>query len=208
MGGGGKESSSQQSTSYTPEQREGQKAMFAAYLPTIGKNNNVFQGERVAGFNPSQTKVFDFANQGGFRTTPNQVQDYFTNTIKNPAVKQYNEIVSPAVKEAYSGPGYWSSARAKAEADASKDLADNLNTEWGKLNWDTLNANRQGALQEYQLGEAQQKQKQNEIDAAMNKFKEEGLLTDPVNTEILLSLLGMNYSTSKQSSSGWDVRIA
>jgi hypothetical protein len=208
MGGGGQTESSSKSTSYTPEQRKGIKQALGVYAPTLGQGMNVFQGQRIADPSQAQTDAYSFANKGGFIKTPEQTQDYFTNVIKNPAMKNYQEITNPAVKEAYSGAGYWGNARAGAEAKAGQDFADTLNTEWGKLNWDVQEANKQGAVQQAALGSQEQAQRQAEINAKMQKFEEEGLLTDPTNMQILLSLLGMNFSSSKGSSSGFNFNIA
>ena len=188
------------STSYLPKQRKTLEKAIDLYTPQLGVNANVYQGQRVADFGGLQKGVFDFATNGGFRTTPEQTQQYFTDVIKNPYTKQYKETVNPAIKEAFSGPGYWGSARATAEAKGAQDLADTLNTEWGALNWDVMEANKQGALTEFELGNAQQVQSQNEINAAMQKFAEENEITDPRNLEILMQLLGLNYSKSTSSS--------
>lgn len=211
MGGVEKKESSErsQSQSFTDSQKKGLSKALGVYSKTVGKGMDVYQGNRVADISPLQTQVFDFAKNGGFIKSPQQTQDYFQNVIKNPAIKNYSEITNPAIKEAFSGPGYWGSARATAEAKAGQDLADNLNTDWSKLNWDTQEANKKGALSQYGLGEAQRSIDQQKIAADMQKFEEEGLLTDPNNINILLSLLGMNYSTSssKGSSSGWGANL-
>lgn len=166
------------------------------YGPELGQNNNVYDGQRVADFTDMQNKVFDFADNGGFIRTPEQTDSYFASAIKNPSLKNYNEITNPAVKEAFSGPGYWGSGRAGAEAKAGQDLADNLNTQYAQLRWDVDEVNKQGAQQQMSLGSMQQQQKQNQIAADMQKFAEENQITDPQNLSILMSLLGMNVQST------------
>jgi hypothetical protein len=63
--------------------------------------------------------------------------------------------------------------------------------------------------QQYTLASTQQQQKQNEIDAAMQKFAEQNQITNPDDMNILMSLLGLNYSTSsgKTSGSGFGIGI-
>lgn len=56
--------------------------------------------------------------------------------------------------------------------------------------------------QQYALASTQQQQQQNEIDASMQKFFEENQITNPNDMNILMSLLGLNYSTSSGKSSG------
>jgi hypothetical protein len=204
MGGYGQ--TSQESSSYTPAQEKWMSQALDVYGPQLGQNPNVYQGQRVADFSPLQEGVFDFADSGGFITTPEQTQSYFKGTIADPATKQFQEVVNPTIKEAYSGPGYWGSARANAQVDASKDLADSLNTEWARLNWDVNQANKQGALTQYDLGTQQQVQRQQQLDTAMQKFAEENQITDPRNLEILMSLLGMNYSSG--SSDGFNISFS
>jgi hypothetical protein len=172
------------------------------YGPELGQNNNVYQGQRVAPFSDLQNKVFDFANNGGFNTSQSQTNDYFKNTIKDPATKSFNESTMPAVKEAFSGPGYWGSARAKSEVKANKDLNDYLNTANANLNWNVQQANKAGAQDEYALGQVQQSQQQNELNAKIQKFAEDNQITDPTNLSIIMSLLGMKTqqtSTASQS---------
>ena len=191
------------------QQRSYFKPLLDVYGQTIGQNNNVYQGNRVAPFSDLQNSVFDFAKQGGFMTTPQQTGDYFGSTIKNPAEKNYAESTLPAVKEAFSGPGYWGSARAESEVKANKDLNDYLNQSWGKLNWDVLQGNKQGAIQQGQVGEMQQTQAQNQINADMQKFAEQNQITDPTNLAILFKLLGMpvtqtSTGTSSTTTPSWN----
>lgn len=180
----------------TPKQKSYLDKAIDLYGSQLGKNNTTYLGNRVADFNPIQNKVFDFANNGGFITTPQQTADYFNSTVKTPTLKNLNETVLPAVKEAFSGPGYWGSGRANAEVKAATDTADKLNTAWGNLNWDTQQANKQGAKDMYQVGSTQQQQAQNQINADMARFAEQNQITDPESLNILMSLMGMNAVAS------------
>jgi hypothetical protein len=166
------------------------------YGAELGQNDKVYQGQRVADFTDLQNKVFDFADNGGFVRTPEQTDSYFASVIKNPFLKNYNEVTNPAVKEAFSGPGYWGSGRAAAEAKSGQDLADNLNSQYAQLRWDVDEANKQGAQQQMSLGSMQQQQQQNQIAASMQKFTEENQITDPQNLSVLMSLLGMNLQST------------
>ena len=168
----------------------------------------MYEGVRVAPMTPLQTGTLDFAKKGGFVWTPEQVGEYYRDVIKRPAEKEFSEDIIPAIREAYSGPGYWGSGRAESEVRARKDLSSDLQQRWGQLNWDVLEANKQGALAQFDLGSAEQQQRQNEILADMQKFVEENRLTDPENLAILLSFLGQNViqvSTGSGESSSWDL---
>ncbi|TSA56098.1 MAG: hypothetical protein D4R45_01300 [Planctomycetaceae bacterium] len=197
----------QQSTSYLPSQAEALDKAISLYTPTLGQGANIYQGERVAGLTPSQQSVFDFAEGGGFMTSPDQTEEYFQNVIKAPAMKSLQEDVLPAVKEAYSGPGYWGSARASEEARTTENTVADLNTARNQLSWDVNQANKTGAIQQLEVGSLEQQQRQNEIDAEIQRFAEENAITDPQNLQILMALLGQSMSSSSGSTDaagmGW-----
>jgi len=183
------------SSSYLPQQAITMDKALQRYTPEIGTGMDVYQGERVAPLTPNQTGVFDFAQGGGFVTSPEAVNKYFQTAIKAPAMQTFQEETKPAIKEAFSGPGYWSSARATEEARASENLGTELGRQKAELQWDTLQANKQGALQQYALGEAEQQYNQQQINASIQKFAEENQITDPTNLAILMNLLGISMST-------------
>jgi hypothetical protein len=195
----GPETKTSTSTQYmNPQQQKYFSQALDMYGGQLGKNN-VYQGQRVASFSPLQNSVFDFANSGGFITSPEQTRQYFDSTIKNPAITNYQNITAPGVKEAYAGPGYWGSARAGAERGAAQDLTNQLNADWANLNWNVQQANKQGAKDMYDVGSMQQQQEQNMLNAAMQKFAEENQITDPTNLAVLMDLLGMKSSSSSQA---------
>lgn len=59
----------------------------------------------------------------------------------------------------------------------------------------------QGMKDLFGFGQAEQTQQQQEITAAIAKFAEEQQITDPENLAVLMSLLGMNFSSSSGSGS-------
>lgn len=193
-------SSEQRGTSYTPEQAKWLGKSLDVYGPQLGKGANVYQGPRVAPTTKSQKDIFDFAEGGGFVTSPESTEKYFQNVIRAPTMKGLREDVIPGVKEAYSGPGYWGTSRAKAEAKATEDTMTDLNTARSNLYWDVGQANKQGALQQLGVGGAQQAQSQDVINAKIQKFAEENAITDPQNLHILMNLLGIGMSTTSGSS--------
>lgn len=182
-----------------PKQEQYFNQALDLYGAELGQNN-VFQGQRVADLVPSQKSVFDFANTGGFVTTPEETTDYFNSTIKNPTLKNLSENVLPATKEAFSGPGYWGSGRASEEAKATKDTYDVLNTKWGDLNWLVKQDNMNNQAKAMAVGQAEQGYNQDLINADMQKFTEENQITDPTNLSVLMSLLGLTSSTTTNSS--------
>jgi hypothetical protein len=183
----------------TPKQEKYFNQALDLYGGQLGQNN-VYQGQRVADLSPAQQSVFDFANTGGCVTTPQETTDYYNSTIKNPTLKNLNESVIPATKEAFSGPGYWGSGRAGAEAKASTDTYDVLNTKWGDLNWQVKQDNINNQAKALSVGNAEQGYNQNVINADMQKFTEQNQITDPTNLSVLMSLLGLTDTTSSSSS--------
>jgi hypothetical protein len=179
----------------TPTQDKYFNQALDLYGGSLGENN-VYSGQRVADLSPSQKSVFDFANTGGFVTTPQETTDYYNSTIKNPTLKNLNESVIPATKEAFSGPGYWGSGRASAEAKATQDTYDVLNTKWGDLNWQVKQDNMNNQAKALSVGQAEQEYNQNVINADMQKFAEQNQITDPTNLSVLMSLLGLTSGTS------------
>jgi hypothetical protein len=60
----------------------------------------------------------------------------------------------------------------------------------------------------FKFGQADQSQAQAELESEIMKFAEENNLTDPGDLAIMLTLLGMNFQTSKGSSSSWNAGFA
>ena len=53
--------SSSKTTSYLPSQAKGVNAVVNTYLPTLGQNNNVWQGDRVADLTDLQKSILSSA---------------------------------------------------------------------------------------------------------------------------------------------------
>jgi hypothetical protein len=205
-----------------------------------GAYTNYFQP-----FTPSESPTYGQAgttlsdilqgNMGAQEITPEQSAAFYKSTMEAPALYNLSKYQLPGVRESYAGPGnFWSSARAKQEAETTGDVWRGLSEQRGKLDWDTLLQNQ--ALAEAKAGRAlsaiplaesytklpteenlarlsglggtaqllaqPQVQRQAEIQANMEKFAEENRLTDPESMQILLSLLGMNYSTGSSTGAG------
>jgi hypothetical protein len=221
------------------------------YGPTLGQGQASYPGTRVAPMTPTQTTAADvkgFLDQfapyrdmpmygegiqalsgilsgttGAAPITPEMAKTTFGKIFERPAMKRWSEDIRPSIQEAYAGPGYWSSARAKAEMEGSQDVADWLGTKEGQFMWDVEQANRQieeakagralaglqpalqygyaptqeaqqklaGRAGAYELSSVEQRQRQNEINAAIQRFAEENRLTEPEDLEILLRLIGL-----------------
>lgn len=172
------------------------------YGGELGQGANIFPGQRVAPLSASTQSVFDFAEGGGFITGPEATESYFQGAVRAPAMKSLREDVIPGVREAYSGPGYWSSARAEAESRATEDTVADLNQQRAVLDWQTQQANKQGALAQLGVGGVEQGYNQQVINAEIQKFAEQNAITDPQNLAVLLSILGIGAPSSQGESQG------
>jgi hypothetical protein len=74
--------------------------------------------------------------------SPEVTQNYYNESIRNPALREWSEITKPAISEQYAGPGYWGSARANAVTKGAGDLATNLAAERAKLAYDEQTSKR------------------------------------------------------------------
>jgi hypothetical protein len=165
---------------YTSGQKKVLGKALEVYGPTLGQGEKIYQGERVAPLTETQTQLADvqgfidkfapyrdiplFGETGTALTnimsgemgakpiTAEDTESYFQGKIATPAYKMYKEDVLPAVKEAYAGPGYWGSARAKAQTESAQDLADWLGEQRSGLEWDVAESNRQ--IEEAKAGRA------------------------------------------------------
>lgn len=267
--GGGASKSKSESQSYLPVQAAWlTKLLQDIYGPTAGAGQEVYEGARVAPMTSGQTTAISGASDWSKYLTPTgdmpmygetgaalsdilsgsrgadpytkeSVDTLFKTAYEAPAKKQWSEFTRPAIEEAYSGPGYWSSSRMEAEKRGAQDVADTLGAQYGELTYATDAANKAiaeakagrtaGALQTgisygqaptqnalagiqgqqaiYGLTSAEQQQQQAEMNAAIQKFAEENRLTDPEDMQILLTLLGMSYSSAESKGSSWNANI-
>ncbi len=170
-GGAGAAQAESKTEGKTAEQTKWLTEALKLYGPTLGQGEDIYPGQRVAGFDPLQAGALDQA--GGYldafsaqraqplfsetgetlRATlagetgaqfisPQQTADFFRSVYEQPARTAYAKEVLPATREAYAGPGFWSSDRARAQAEAGQGLFQYLGTKKGELDWSTLMANR------------------------------------------------------------------
>ena len=173
--------STQQQTSYTPEQKEWLTQAMGTYGPELGQGQESYPGARVAEFTPDQKAAM--GGLGGFldtfsagrdmpmygqtgqalegilggqtgaqKITPQQTQDYFQRSIQEPAQRQFSEYTRPLIREEYAGPGFWGSSRAGAVTKAGQEMGDWLGEQRGQLEWQAGETNR--AIDEAKAGRA------------------------------------------------------
>jgi len=59
----------------------------------------------------------------------------------------------------------------------------------------------------FEFQQAEQQQRQSELNAEIERFAAENRITNEEDLAILMSLLGMNFGTSSGSSSGWNISV-
>lgn len=264
----GQKKSSEKSQSFLPEQATWMKNLLSTYGSQVGQGQESYAGDRVAGLTGTQQNLLgslgDWAQyltpttggqtyaqtgaalsdilsgqMGAEPYTEESVNQLFKSAYEAPARKQWEEYTKPETQEAYSGPGYWGTARMKATQKGAEDLGDTLSSQYGQLRYQTEEANKalaeakagralsaiplagdyisqpqqqalagiQGTQSLYGLASQEQQQQQAQIAANMEKWAESQQITDPQVLQTMLSLLGMNYSTAKSSSSSWNAGL-
>jgi len=111
------------------------KPVTGADIPLYGQTGDVLS-DAMAG------------RLGAQPITPEQTGAYFKQVYEDPSRKTFQEETLPGVREAFAGPGYFGSARGKAEMEANQEYGNWLGEQRGQLEWNVLQSNQ--ALQEAQ----------------------------------------------------------
>lgn len=85
----------------------------------------------------------DSLSKAAFEINPEITKQFFEQSVKNPMMQEYREIVDPGIKEAFAGPGYWGSARAQAQQQGAEHLATTLGSQYGQLMYADEQARRE-----------------------------------------------------------------
>ena len=89
---------------------------------------------------------------GAQKITPEQTSSFFKSAYQDPAQYQFSEYTRPLIREEYSGPGFWGSARAGAVSKAGQELGNWLGQKRGEVEWQAGETNR--AIDEAKAGRA------------------------------------------------------
>lgn len=114
-----------------------------------------YPGQMHVPITPQEQKYLDFVNSLGeqkaiqeltsgeipYETGPEFADRYFEESIRPGYISEFEDVTLPQLRESYAGPGYWGSARARAETKAGADLAEELARARGELRYkETLGA--------------------------------------------------------------------
>ena len=104
--------------------------LFTTPQQPVGMPLNAETGEATKGLLTGQ--------MGARKLTPQDTEDYFNTSYRDPAMKSLREDVNPAIDEAFAGPGFFGSARSQERVGAAQDTSDWLGTKRGELDWNVL----------------------------------------------------------------------
>jgi hypothetical protein len=157
-GGGSKGSDVAQVGTFTPEQQQMMKLLAEQLTQRIGASGELSQQGMASYADLLGTALPEYNTNAGFDSAltaalsgaPMMTGDYFNKVVAAPAMREFNEVTLPGLREDYVGSGnFWSQARANAEGKAATDLATNLAGQQAQLEYAAREsaANRQmGAL--------------------------------------------------------------
>jgi len=111
------------------------------YVPRTPEESAYFQ--QVPGIAEQIAQARTRLGQPAYEVTPETTEQYYQQAIKAPMMKEWREIAEPAIREAYTGPGYWGSARAEAQARGAETLATELGSKRAELSYQDEMARRQ-----------------------------------------------------------------
>lgn len=177
----GTKKSSEKSQSFLPEQATWMKNLLSTYGSQVGQGQESYGGTRVAPLTGTQQGLLGglgswaqyltpttggqtygqtgaalsdllSGEMGADPYTEDSVNRLFKSAYEAPTMKTWSQTTKPEIQEAYSGPGYWSTARMNAVAKGAQDTADALNSQYGQLRYQAEEANK--ALAEAKAGRA------------------------------------------------------
>ena len=110
------------------EEEEAYFGMSSGYSPDIATQMAKDLATRKAA-------MADSLNDPAFSINKEATDAFFQKSIKAPMMQEYNEIVDPGIREAFAGPGYWGSERARAQMQGAEHLATTLGSQYGQLQY-------------------------------------------------------------------------
>lgn len=127
------------------------------YAGPSGLNQSLFSaaGNILSGNDPTRAVLDKLLTKysGGYEDTPfnpNPTIDMFNTSVRNPAIKEFNEEILPGIAEKYAGQNAGrSGAVLKTMADAGSDLESSLSGLLSQYLYDAENQNTQNNLSKY-----------------------------------------------------------
>lgn len=117
-------------TSYPGQMYVPTTGQEALYLDSINRNQATREGaiEQIASGRLSE-------DQKALFTDKTALNNFYENSIRNPAIRELNETILPSVDTSFVGPGFHGSARANARAKAATDVATSIAAKRAELEY-------------------------------------------------------------------------
>lgn len=140
---------------YTQPQQDIQNKLISTYSPYVGQGTlggisdieqsalGMLRNADIWGPLTGAAKATLTGQAGAQPISGPVAENMWTKTVAEPAYKRWQEYEKPGIKEEYSGPGYWGSARAGAVTDKAQELSNWLGSERTNFMWNVDEANRQ-----------------------------------------------------------------
>jgi len=113
------------------------------YTPELPAETDYLQ--RVPGLANELAAARVRMGQPAYEVTPEATERYYQESIKKPAMYEWETFTEPSIREAYVGPGYWGSARAQGIGQGAERLATTLGAQRADLYYKDEMARREAA---------------------------------------------------------------
>ena len=153
-----------QTTGYTPSQTALGEQLTKTYSPYVGQGTlgglsdieesalGMLRSADIWGPLTQTGTGLLTGTIGAQPLTQERAGQAFEQSVAQPTWYQWQDKIKPAVQEAYSGPGYWGSARSNAQAESAGDVGRWLGQQRASWMWDAEKTNR--AIEEAKAGRA------------------------------------------------------
>lgn len=121
------------------------------YVPQTGQESTYFN--RVPELAANLAAMRANLGKPAYNITPEITQQFYESAVRDPALYEWRNVAEPQIRESFTGPGYWGSARANAQAEGAEKLALTLGAQRANLAYADEQA-RRAALSEAASREA------------------------------------------------------
>jgi hypothetical protein len=99
------------------------------YVPELARESQFFDlANRTAGQYDARAEALlnTLSGKPAYQIDPSITERYFNESIRPIMMREFEDVVKPAVAEQFSGTGYWGSERARKMVDATERFSENL----------------------------------------------------------------------------------
>ena len=152
FGGGESTTTPTKVSQWTPQQEALMRSLTGKVRVGVNAPVPVYQGDMYTPRTPEEQSYFDFmggqsyegsayqnamgnilAGKPAYDVDPAVAEQFYQQSIRAPALKEFRETTMPLLTEQFSGPSFWSSNRADQTRKAVENLGDTLSARHGEL---------------------------------------------------------------------------